>query len=366
MARGQWTQGSGGGLDTSEVTATAAQVLKGYTAGVKDSDEPQEGTLEVQSIVNFNVAVYGSLSLIGTWQNPERGPYSGVMVRYKTESYPENVDDGELAYEGGENSFMLLGLTAGTEYFFRIWPYVTTNYGRIYTSTYQESIGVAQTVQGNKTYTDSTSWTVPEGVWKIDVFCVGGGGRGGNGTYGGGGGGGGGYTRTCTGLAVTPGEILVINVPGSGGTASLIRNGIALASAGGGGSGNVATDPSCGAGGYGGSGGGGGSYSGSGGAGASNGGNGYRSVANGGSGQGTTTRAFGITTGTLYSGGGGGGGKNPGNGGNGGGGKGAAGSNPYYPYAGSANTGGGGGGGQPTWESAAPGGSGIVLIRWGY
>lgn len=39
--------GGGGGLDTDELTATAGDILKGKTAGVKGSDEPVAGTLEL-------------------------------------------------------------------------------------------------------------------------------------------------------------------------------------------------------------------------------------------------------------------------------------------------------------------------------
>ena len=54
----------------------------------------------------------------------------------------------------------------------------------------------------------SSTFTVPKGVKKIDVFCVGGGGAGGSGIFtssnrfaaGGGGGGGGGYTTIKLGV----------------------------------------------------------------------------------------------------------------------------------------------------------------------
>lgn len=85
---------------------------------------------------------------------------------------------------------------------------------------------------------------------------------------------------------------------------------------------------------------------------------------NGGAGQGTTTRAFGENSNTLYAGGGGGCGYfartgsdgEPGNGGAGGGGNGKG-------RSGTANTGGGGGGDD---TGAGSGGSGIVIVRWGY
>lgn len=103
-----------------------------------------------------------------------------------------------------------------------------------------------------------------------------------------------------------------------------------------------------------------------------------------GTGQGTTTRAFGESDGTLYSGGGGGAvvgfsstqyPQAGGAGGAGGGGNGALraattaanlGVTKYIPHTnGGANTGGGGGG--IIWGyGSSTGGSGIAIIRWGY
>lgn len=106
----------------------------------------------------------------------------------------------------------------------------------------------------------------------------------------------------------------------------------------------------------------------------------------GGAGQGTTTREFGESTGTLYGGGGGGNGRgtnstsvsnlanNAGAGGAGGGGRGgnhASQSNDYCatPENGEANTGGGGGGAAShrsvtfAGSSSGAGGSGIVIVR---
>lgn len=364
MARAIWNI-QGGGIVSDECTATEADVLKGKTAIVKDGDEPVEGELEVQSIVNFNVALYSSLALIGTWQNPKVGPYSGVMIRYKTGDYPTDPEDGDLAYEGADNSFIVSRLMAETEYYFRAWSYMTTNYGRFYAGIYLETIGTAHTVQGNQTFTSSGAWIVPDGVRAVDVFLVGGGGRGGNGggfydgstgitTYVYAGGGGGGYTKTYKNILVTPGDEIAIAVGGSGGAS---RFGSYAAGAGGGGYCNLNVQ---GGGGSGGSGGGGRN----GGSDGSAGSGGYA-----GNGQGTTTRAFGEASGTLYAGGGGGGGHkytNPGSGGAGGGGRG---NTDGTAQSGTANTGGGGGGGgsyDTTTGTGGAGGAGIVLIRWGY
>jgi len=377
MSRGQWTQGSGGGLDTGEVTATADKVLKGYTAGVKDSDEPQEGTLEVQSIVNFNIAVYGNLSVIGTWQNPEKGPYSGVMIRYKIGEYPVDMEDGELVYEGAETSFILEGLVDDTVYYFRAWPYMTTNYGRIYSDIQLDiSHHVIQT-EGIVTFTSSGSWTVPEGISSIDVFAVGGGGGGSGGNArwdgnenvweksDGSGGGGSGYTQTIKNRLVTSGNIVTINI-GAGGTQNYYGN--SYTNSWGGTNGNntlvllnnstIVTAKF----GYsgnkqrGGNGGSGGGKNAPGGSDGADGKSSSSSLTYVGIGQHTTTRAFGEDTGTLYAGGGGGRGASGGAGGGGSG---------YSGY-GASGTGGGGGSSGPNTGSTPGGygGSGVVLIRW--
>jgi len=82
-----------------------------------------------------------------------------------------------------------------------------------------------------------------------------------------------------------------------------------------------------------------------------------------GKGQGTTTREFGESTGTLYAGGGGAGGNGSAQakGGSGGGGNGAW--NGNQPTSGKTNTGGGGGGMYYGLTNVGKGGSGIAVIR---
>jgi hypothetical protein len=200
---------------------------------------------------------------------------------------------------------------------------------------------------GTLEITVSGAYAIAPHVKTVDLFCVGGGGGGGYGNelYAGGGGG---YTATLKNVVVTtsiPTRLLncIIGAAGdrgsNGGTTSITS----LLSASGGATGNTYTG---GAGGSGGGGGGGGS-------GGSNGSNGIKGYSGaGGVGQGTTTRAFGEATGTLYSGGGGG---TQGTGGAGGGGQGPDGN-------GSGATGGtyyGGGGG-----TNHSGYQGIILVRW--
>ena len=189
---------------------------------------------------------------------------------------------------------------------------------------------------------------------KIDCFCVGGGGSD-NGA-----GGGGGYTSTVLGASVTPGQQLSV----------IVASYVSASSVG------EICSADCGHGTNGGSGGGSGAYywddiylagltPGNGG---SDGGDGGYCITTSegvgiyppGKGQGTTTRYFGESNGTLYAGGGGGiasywynwegSDYKIGSGGAGGGGNGLS--------PGAANTGGGGG-------AFFVGGSGICIIRWG-
>lgn len=181
----------------------------------------------------------------------------------------------------------------------------------------------------------------------IDVFLLGGGG----GTYENGssaasGGGGGGYTRTGSSISISTGTTYTITV-GAGGASG--ANGGTTSAFGLSASGGKGVSGST----NGGDGGSGGAayYAASGGSDGGNGGKAGNDNGKGGTGQGSTTREFGETSGTLYAGGGacaiG-----TGSGGNGGGGSSQA--------SAGANTGGGAGGSN---ENAHSGGSGIVVIR---
>lgn len=323
--------------------------------------------LGVSSITNFKCGQYSSQKLLFTWSQPSKGLWSGIRIVANQSRYPNHATDG--TYWDSGSTWMATGaLNTGTWYI-RAWNYVTWSGGRYYGGYSQGSYNNV-TISGNKTFTSSTSWTVPTAVRSIQYFIVGGGGgsylpssnshgRRSNG-------GGGGYTKT--GYAnVTPGQTLTIVVggggygSGSGGTSSI--NGIASAAGGGAGT----TSDYSGAGGSGGGGSGTGINNGG-----SNGSNGGGNCA--GSGQGSSTAC--PWDGTLYAGGGGGGASyysSCGDGGAGGGGNGGQGSpdatNVRYPATnGTASTGGGGGGmGKDNSDGGTgftSGGSGIVRIRW--
>ena len=254
---------------------------------------------------------------------------------------------------------------------------------------------------GEVVFTTSQIWTIPDGVEEIDVFLVGAGGAGYYGEYlsyiQGGGGGAGGRTATHLNVKTTPKESISI-VIGAGGKVGTTKGGDSsfgsLSVSGG----NCATSRKGADGGSGGS------------AGVqvslqtvwgrdagSDGSDSKDTLATfKGLGQGTTTKAFGESGNTLFSGGASGGGAMrktetsggstthvsymgyPGSPGAGGGGMGAR-YNSGYENAvlGTPNTGGGGGGGyaeeyKPYSDSGylnrtlppAIGGSGIVIVRW--
>lgn len=389
-------------IGTLSLTGNASNnhVLSGFTFYNTNAKAKQTGSLTVQSVINFNVAQYSSSTVICTWALPNKGPWSGLRIMCKQGSYPANVSDGTLFYEGSATS-ATKALAVGTWYF-RAWNYMTTSNGRIYGSYIDKTVNNKQ-IKGQQTFTSSGIFTVPAQVYSIDVFCVGGGGGGGttdgswkrNDFYYGGGGGG--YTVSQK-INVTPYQQINVNI-GMGGTPGSKGGNTTFGSVAANG-GNPGYTVSSGGtyaryyshGGNGGSGGGG--YRGnilggekSGGSDGSDGLSDSNTKPNhvGGTGQHTTTRAFAESSGTLYSGGGGGVQMSTGNsypsggiGGNGGGGNGAnvkQTSNPINATPGTSNTGGGGGGGgykegsdnySPAWAPGASGGSGICLIRWGY
>lgn len=180
---------------------------------------------------------------------------------------------------------------------------------------------------GTLTFTDL------RGTSAIDLFLVGGGGGSNSKTvstdYGTvhSGGGGGGYTKTQKSVSVSANSAISVSIGAgggagsSGGTTTVKVNGSSYSASGGAAGGAPYWNGSntvCGAGGSGGSGGGAASSGGfAGGSGGSNGGNGSGGRSNvfptssAGSGQGTTTRAFGESSGELYSYGGSGGGGAP-------------------------------------------------------
>lgn len=248
---------------------------------------------------------------------------------------------------------------------------------------------------GEVVFTTSQMWAVPDGVSIVDVFLVGGGASGNalsrtstNEYNSGGIGGSSGFTVTYQKVTVTPnskisvvvgagGAASAYNVYGKAGGVSLFGSYTANGCAGGAPLNTVESAwPTSWTGQgmhKGGAGGGAYGYTVS----SSNlwrasdggvdGGNGNGDTRWAGVGQGSTTRAFGESSNTLYAGGGGGGASHSlgGIGGLGGGGNG--GTSTVVATSGTPNTGGGGGGGRGligNTDYSGAGGSGIVIVRW--
>lgn len=395
-----------GGADTDGLTAIAAHVLNGETFYGANSDEPQTGTMTVNSILSFNVAAYSGRRVLLKWQNPYAAPgkpYCGVIIKASTGGYPAwNASAWDAIYAGaGDNvtpggwSQAFMDLPAlNTTYYFTCFGYATTNFGEIYSPVYDPaSIKKASVTTGVMqliTITGTQNYTIPEGFSILDIFCLGGGGGGAQSRKEpydlsaiGGGGGGGGYTITVFNIAVSAGQVINCfvgaggNSNNNGGGTSVWRDGVSLCNADGGYSGQSPNSDNAN-GGAGGSGGGGGCFDNTSGYGGSDGnpGGGWSgttgSSSSGGAGQGRTTRAFGEPQGTLYSGGGSGGAgqrragttANVGSPGSGGGAYGGRGN--VVGGSASPNTGGGGGGGGSLGNTEMPGGaggSGIILLR---
>ncbi|RHR51989.1 hypothetical protein DWX10_16360 [Clostridium sp. AF18-27] len=407
---------TGGGVNLEEVTAIPGDIIKGKTAYTQGSDDPTTGTLQltgnaqaahvlagetfyatdcktkltgtmaVNSLLSFSVAAYSGRRVLAKWQNPKAAsgkPYSGVYIRYSTSGNPGKTGGTQIYKGAGNNtasegqSQAYLDLPAlSTKYYLSIYPYVTCSAGEMTGAVITATVTTAAVI--NKTFTAGGSYTIPAGYSKVDVFCVGGGG-GAEKTYNHDAsyGGCGGYTQTIKAIAVSSGQVfnVVIGAGGinnaSGGSTSITRNGIAVCSANGGTHGRSSNSDSS----RGGSGGGMfGPYTDNadyleGYPGGSDGNDGYpMNTKYTAKGQGTTTRAWGISSNTLYAGGGGGGsqlrGYAGGVGGAGGAGTGGSGiSGSGYQRNGTANTGGGAGGAGYYSTAEGTGGSGIVLLR---
>ncbi|SET52676.1 hypothetical protein SAMN05443270_0369 [Lacrimispora sphenoides] len=369
----------------TSATATAAQILNGQTAWVNGSK--LTGILSVNSILNFSAAAYSTNQILLQWQNPYAAggkPFSGVFINYSTDGYPGTggtriyTGYGNNATSGGWSQVIVTMPSIGTTYYFSATAYMSGSPSDMWGNTLNAA--ASTTSRGQQVFTSSGTFTVPDGVRSIDLFCVGGGGSGGGGRRlndNSGGGGGSGKTSTIKSVGVVPGQqfSVVIGAGGAavegfssgskGGETKVMNGSTTLVFADGGEGGAM--------GGYGGSG---GSAGGKGAYAVKKGGtNAQNGASDGGStsasGQGTTTRAFGESWNTLYAGGGGGGGSlqyadtdrafgGAGGGGNGANAMGAAGSN------GAAGTGSGGGGGYTysTPGGGYAGGSGICIIRW--
>lgn len=379
------------GTATSDATATANYIYTGKTA--YKNGQKITGTMTVSSILSFDYAAYSTTQIMVKWQNPSKGPFSGVVICAKTGGYPTSPNDNRKYTGYGDNknasawsNTIIGGLTPGTTYYFRMWWYASCSAGDMFSSSAKQ-FTCATIASGRKVFTSSTTWTVPTGVKSINIHCTGPGSDGRKAGHVGlnrgvaGGGGGGGCTAYQKNITVTPGQIITISVGAScasnstnAASSSASLNGVVLVTAKGSPGGRFIGSRTMHYPAYGASDGGTGAKGGLDGEfyapkiGGSNGGGNLQS---------TTTREFG--TGTLYSAGGGGGGCDdvyssssetsytfPGaSGGEGGGGNGGSFSVGANATAGSGSGGGGSYGGQSSSAHVGgKGGSGNVIITW--
>lgn len=219
-------------------TATAAYIYTGKTAWVNGTKIT--GTLTVTSVLSFSVAAGSSSGqIVCAWTNPSKGPFTGVRICAKTGGYPTGPTDSAVYTGTGSSSSAsakssaTITLTAGVTYYVRIYAYLTTSLGTLYTA-YCGQGTVASANHGTKVITASGSWTVPLGAnSKITIHAIGGG-QGGTGSdcywtdkspsasrvYGGGKGGNGGCHASAS-WNVTPGTTsltITIGAGGAGGT----------------------------------------------------------------------------------------------------------------------------------------------------
>lgn len=354
----------------------------GQTANIDLVYVATPANLTVFGYKTGTTAVYWTDETIGT-------TCSGSVVRMSTSGYPKTVSEGESVFAiGGTKSKIdkttsesgygfTKAIGSGVTQYYSRFNYVYVNGKYYYSSSYKGGSYTYKNYGDTKAFSASGTWTVPEGVRSVNVFCVGGGGGGagansstGTGsTSKGGGGGGGGYAKSGNNKAVTPGQQISYTVGGGGGGG---QTGFETNEGGDGGTGGTTSFMDVSA-----SGGGGGHFGY--GANASYGGAGGNAGGTGGTyynGDFYNPQAGGSNAvqyaGTYYAGGGGGGGRSKAAGGNRGGGAGAygTGSQVTQSEAGTNGTGGGGGGGRCRYDTGnvygypSSGGSGAIVISY--
>lgn len=132
-------------------------LMMGGGGGVSDTLPPMVTNL---------AAVAGNQKITVSYTNPESDALAGVLVVYKTGSYPTKPTDGVKVDAGLAESVKLEGLENGTDYYIRVFPY---NAKKQYQTLIDGATTTARPSEGPKQVTDlkvTGSGSSPVLSWK--------------------------------------------------------------------------------------------------------------------------------------------------------------------------------------------------------
>ena len=132
-------------------------LMMGGGGGVSDTLPPMVTSL---------AAVAGNQKITVSYTNPESDALAGVLVVYKTGSYPTKPTDGVKVDAGLAESVKLEGLENGTDYYIRVFPY---NAKKQYQTLIDGATTTARPSEGPKQVTDlkvTGSGSSPVLSWK--------------------------------------------------------------------------------------------------------------------------------------------------------------------------------------------------------
>ena len=132
-------------------------IMAGGAGGVSDTLPPMVTNL---------AAVAGNQQITATYKNPISDALAGVLVVYKTGSYPTKPTDGNKVDAGLSEKAILEGLENGIDYYIRVFPY---NAKKQYQTLIDGSTTTARPSEGPKQVTDlkvTGSGANPVLTWK--------------------------------------------------------------------------------------------------------------------------------------------------------------------------------------------------------
>lgn len=132
-------------------------IMAGGAGGVSDTLPPMVTNL---------AAVAGNQQITVTYKNPVSDALAGVLVVYKTGSYPTKPTDGNKVDAGLSEKAILEGLKNGTDYYIRVFPY---NAKKQYQTLIDGATTTARPSEGPKQVTDlkvTGSGATPVLTWK--------------------------------------------------------------------------------------------------------------------------------------------------------------------------------------------------------